>query len=544
MESLLLSIDYHNPLMLAIAFIAGFAFFRIGLPPLVGFLAAGFLLSAMGAETTPLLNELADLGVTLLLFTIGLKLRVGSLLKPEVWGVTTLHMLITVVVFATILLGLGMTGIAVFAGLDLETALIVAFALSFSSTVFAVTILESVGEAGSRFGRISIGVLIVQDIAAVAFLAASSGKLPSPDAMALLFLLLLRKPILAILTRTGHGELQILIGFVLALGGAQLFEMFNLKGDLGALVVGALIAGHPSSDELAKTLMGFKEVFLVAFFLSIGLAGLPNLDMLIASIVLLALIPFKVALFFLLFTRFRLMATTATRASLALANYSEFGLIVTAIAVSVGWLSTEWMLIDALTLSLSFVFASIINTNPYRIFIRHKDLLKRFEKPDRLIEDAPIDLGNARMIIFGMGRVGTGVYDAMNQLLPGSVIGVDYDSVVVDKHRKSGRNVVGGNASNPEFWDRVIMSPSVEYALLAMPDHRAQVAAIKQTRQNGFKGKIAASAKYPDELQQLNQLGVDAAFNIYAESGAGFASLASSQFGLSRENNTNDQGSG
>ena len=111
----------------------------------------------------------------------------------------------------------------------------------------------------------AIGILIVQDIAAVIFLAASSGKLPSPWAIALLGLLLLRKPILALLNKSGHGELQILVGFVLALGGAQLFEIFNLKGDLGALFVGALIAGHTRSDELAKTLLGFKELFLQKF---------------------------------------------------------------------------------------------------------------------------------------------------------------------------------------------------------------------------------------------------------------------------------------
>jgi hypothetical protein len=353
--------------------------------------------------------------------------------------------------------------------------------------------------------------------------------------MFLLFLLLLRKPVLAILNRSGHGELLILIGFVLALGGAQLFEMFNLKGDLGALFVGALIAGHSRSDELAKTLLSFKEIFLVAFFLSIGLAGLPTLEMLAASSILLLLIPFKILLFFWLFSRFRLMATTSTRASLVLANYSEFGLIVMAIAVSVGWLSTEWMLIDAVTLSLSFVFASLVNTNPYLFFTSFKDTLKKFEKPERLPEDAPIELGDARMIIFGMGRVGTGVYDAMNELLPDAVIGVDYDTEVVDQHQKRGRNVVNGNASNPEFWDRVNMSPSVEYALLVMPDHNAQVAAIKQTRKYGFKGQIAASARYPDELQELQELGVDAAFNIYAEAGTGFASMTSSKFGLSRE---------
>ena len=534
MESLLVTIDYHDPLMLATAFIAGFLFYRIGLPPLVGFLAAGFILGALGAENTPLLSELADLGVTLLLFTIGLKLRVSSLLKPEIWGVATLHMLITVIVFGSILLALGATGLALFSDLNATTALLVAFALSFSSTVFAVKTLEATGESGSRFGRIAIGVLIVQDIVAVAFLAASSGKLPSPWSISLLGLLLLRRPILALLKNSGHGELQILIGFVLALGGAQLFELFSLKGDLGALFVGALIAGHSRADELSKILLGFKELFLVAFFLTIGLAGVPSGEIFITGAMLLLLVPLKVVLFFWLFTHFRLMASTANRASLALANYSEFGLIVAAIAVSIGWLPTEWMLVDAVALSLSFVLASVINTDPNQVFIKFRHLLKRFERPDRLTEDALIDLGDARMIVFGMGRVGTGVYDAMNTQLPGSVIGVDYDHMVVEKHQQRNRNVVNGNATNPEFWERVCMSTQAEFVMLVMPDHGAQLAAIDQIRKHGFTGKIAASARYPDELKELEELGVDAAFNIYAEVGIGFASLASDRFGLPR----------
>ncbi len=532
MESLLITIDYHDPLMLGAAFIAGFVFYRIGLPPLVGFLVAGFGLGAMGAETTPLLMELADLGVTLLLFTIGLKLRVKSLLRPEIWGVATLHMTATVIVFGLFLFGLGALGIGLFAGLNATTALIVAFALSFSSTVFAVKALDTAGESGSRFGRIAIGVLIVQDIVAVVFLAASSGKLPSPWAVALLGLLFMRTPLLSVLKRSGHGELLILVGFVLALGGAQLFEAFNLKGDLGALFVGALLAGHERSEELAKTLLGFKELFLVAFFLSIGLAGVPSAEIFATGFILLLLIPLKVLLFLWLFMRFRLMATTANRASLVLANYSEFGLIVAAIAVSVGWLPTEWMLVDAVALSLSFVFASVINTDPNAVFTKFRTQLKRFERPDRLSEDATVELGNANMIIFGMGRVGSSVYEAMDARLRGCVIGVDYDELVVEYHRKQGRNVVVGNATNPEFWDRVKMSRQVEYVLLVMPDHNAQLTTIDQIKKQGFDGKIAATARYDDEFEQLKELGVDAAFNIYSEVGTGFATLTSKRFGL------------
>ncbi len=226
------------------------------------------------------------------------------------------------------------------------------------------------------------------------------------------------------------------------------------------------------------------------------------------------------------------MATTASRASLVLANYSEFGLIVAAIAVSTGWLPTEWMLCDAVALALSFVLASVINTRPNQIFTRLKPLLKRYEKTDRLPEDAPVDLGDAEIMILGMGRVGTGVYDAMNEQHPGSVIGIDFDNIAVEKHQKRGRNVVHGNATNPELWERVHSSDKIKYAMLVMPDHNAQLATIEQIRNHGFKVKIAASAKYPDEVKKLRKLGVDAAFNIFAEVGTGFAALTSKKFGL------------
>ena len=534
MDFSLIAIDYRDSLWLSIAFIAGFALYRVGLPPLVGFLVAGFALNFLGAESTHFLTELADFGVTLLLFSIGLKLKVSSLFKPEIWGVATMHMLVTTCTIAAITLGIGATGIALFSELDLTTALLVGFALSFSSTVFAVKTLESIGQMGSRYGRIAIGILIMQDIVAVAFLAASSGMLPSPWAFALLALIPMRKPILMLLNKTGHGELMILFGFVLALGGAQMFEMFNLKGDLGALFIGALLAGKVRSAELAKSLFGFKELFLVAFFLSIGLSGIPTLEIFIAACILLLLIPLKTLLFYLLLTRFRVTAVQSNRTSMVLANYSEFGLIVEAIAVSNGWISNDWILVIAVALSLSFALSAALNTQPSFLFERYFSWLRRFEKPERLPEDEPIDLGNASILVFGMGRVGTGVYDAMEERLPGQVIGVDYDEAKIPEHRKLGRNVVSGNASTPDFWDRVRVENNIEYVMLAIPEHKAQLDAIALINKHGFKGKIAAHARYPDELEKLKEIGVDAAFNIYAEAGSGFANHAAEAFQLDK----------
>ena len=99
-----------DPLWILAAFIFGAVSSRIGLPPLVGYLLAGFVLNSFGVEGGDTLGKIADAGVTLLLFTIGLKLKLKSLAKPEVWAGTTIHMFITVVVFGAVIWIFGFPG--------------------------------------------------------------------------------------------------------------------------------------------------------------------------------------------------------------------------------------------------------------------------------------------------------------------------------------------------------------------------------------------------------------------------------------------------
>ena len=275
MESILLAIDPRDPLWIAIAFACGLAVKTIGLPPLVGFLVAGFVLNIAGAEGGEFLSVTADLGVTLLLFTIGLKLKLRTLVRPEIWGVATLHMSVITVFMSGVVLAFGAFGLPLFSDVQPVTALMIGFALSFSSTVFAVKILDEMGATASRHGRVAIGVLIVQDIAAVIFLAVSAGKMPSVWAIGLLLLIPLRHVLYRLLNQTGHGELLVLFGITLAIGGADLFELVGMKGDLGAMVIGMLLQDHPKTNELAKSLLAFKDLFLVGIFLSVGMTALP-----------------------------------------------------------------------------------------------------------------------------------------------------------------------------------------------------------------------------------------------------------------------------
>ncbi len=514
---------------ISLAFFLGFLARLINLPPLVGFLATGFLLNYLGFASGETLQKLADLGITLLLFTVGLKLNLKVLIRPQVWSVTVLHITIIVALFTAIIYALALINMPLFSGLDLKLSLLIAFALSFSSTVFVVKSLEDKGEMKSLHGRIAIGILVMQDIAAVVFLAASTGKLPSPWALLLFLLIPLRPLFHHLLQKTGHGELLILYGLVLALGGAELFELGGVKDDLGALIMGVLISTHPKSNEMAKSMLGFKDLFLVGFFLTIGMTGQLTLEALIIGLLLVPFVFIKSALFLTLMTRFKLRARTSLLATLNLSNYSEFGLIIAAIGVTNGWINGEWLVVMAIALSLSFIVASPLNSMDDKIYSSYRHFWCKFQRSERLPDDTLLDTLGATIAIFGMGRVGSGAYIKMRELHGETVVGVDFDADRIRSHQSMGRNVLHGDPSDADFWDKIEQDHSIKLVMLALPNLQANLDALAQLQGISFSGRIAAIARFPDEVAILQKSGTTAVFNIYTEAGTGFADHVEAQ---------------
>ncbi|MCP4338647.1 MAG: cation:proton antiporter [Desulfobulbaceae bacterium] len=509
--------------IVVLAFFFGFLAKQINLPPLVGFLTAGFILNYFDVEATDRLQELSEVGIILLLFSIGLKVHLKKLFEPQVWGVASLHMLIVVILFGLGIFGLSLMGFGYFGDLDFSASLLLAFALSFSSTVFAVKILEEKGDLSAKHGRLAIGILVMQDLFAVIFITISKGELPSIFALGLLVLLVLRKPLMFILDKSGHGELLVLLACILPIAGANAFEYVGLKPDLGALLLGMLLAGHHKTDELAKAMFGFKDLFLVGFFLTIGMAEFPKIEMFWTSCFLVLLIPIKVGLFYLLLTRFALRARTSLLTSLNLANYSEFGLIVGAVGVSSGWFGSQWLVIIAVALSLSMVVASPVATVATKIYSRYHILLKKFETQKRLPGDAVIDIGDASVVVLGMGRVGAGAYESLCQHYGRTVIGVDFDDERVQNHVQNGRFVIQGDAGDYDFWQRgVLEKGQVKLVLLTM-SHPANLAAANRINSASHSCTLAATSRHDDEILELKNIGVDMVFNIFAEAGSGFS---------------------
>jgi len=513
-----------EPLMIALAFAAGFAAQLVRLPPLIGFLAAGFVLNALGFERTATLDTIANLGVTLLLFSIGLKLDIRTLMRGEVWGSATLHIVGSTLMFAAMLFVLKSLGLAMASGLGWTAMVLLGFALSFSSTVFAVKVLEERSELGSLYGRIAVGILVMQDVFAVIFLSATSGSLPSPWAVCLVLLWPAARLMKLMLDRVGHGDLQVLYGAFLSLVvGYALFEAVGVKGDLGALIIGMLLASHPSTAGLAKSLFHLKELFLVGFFLSVGLGALPNVSMVLMALLLLLLLPLKSALYYAVLMPFRLRTRTGVLATLSLTNYSEFGLIVAAIAATAGWLSDDWLVVISLAVAGSFVLAAPLNAASERLYARLNGPLSRFEARSLMAADQPISIEQVDAVVLGMGQIGSGAYLRLTQGHGLKVLGVDNNPDKLAAHRTAGRHVIEGDAVDSDFWDKLVICASVKLVLLAMPGHAGNVYALQQLKHRAFAGRIAAIVSYPEEIEVLRGLGADAVFHVYDEAGGAFA---------------------
>ena len=504
------------------AFVCGFGVKQLGMPPLIGYLAAGFLLNLYGIQMTPGLQGIADLGVTLMLFTIGLKLDIRDLLKPEIWGGTIANASSWSALFFGLALFLGAMSAPFFVDLDWRSAALLAFALSFSSTVCVIKMLEESGELSTRHGRFSIAVLVMQDVIAVIFLVLAEGKTPSLWALLLPGLILARPLFGKVLTLSGHGELLVLSGLLFALGAHELFYLVDVKGDLGALLFGVLMSRHEKAGELSKSLLSFKDVFLVGFFLSIGLVALPDISMIVTAVMLTPLLMVKLAMFYLIFAGFRLRARTASLSALLLSNYSEFGLIVMVLGVNLGLIAKEWLVILALAISLSFVVTCTLYYRAHGLYARLRDLLHRVERANPLAEDVLTQPESAEILVIGTGRVGSGAYRALHRELGDRVWGMDANRELIARQQKMGMHVFVGDGENADLWDKLDVS-RLKLVLIATPVRRDCRNIAEQLRLAGYQGKIAAIARYEDDRDILLGHGIDKVFNFFVEAGVGFA---------------------
>jgi glutathione-regulated potassium-efflux system ancillary protein KefC len=503
-----------DALWLALAFLSGIVSRRLNLPPLIGFLFTGFVLGVTGLTTghiSEVVHALSDLGVILLLFTIGLKIKVKTLMRPEIWVTASAHMILSILFFSGILFGLSFFAAHVFGEMSLFSSLMIGFALSFSSTVFVVKVLEERGELNSQHGKIAIGILVIQDIFAVLFLSVSSSSIPGWTVLLLPVILYVVRMILnQLLDKAGHGELLTIFGFFATyIGGALTFAAVGLKPDLGALVIGMLLVPHPRSDELYDRMMSFKDFFLVAFFMSIGLSGQITLNAVLIALALLLLIPLKSVLYLFIFRRMNIRARTAFLTALSMSNYSEFGLIVGVVAMKSGLISSEWLVAIALMMSGSFLLSAPLNRHAHKLFNRYKTTLLRLNREDLVVDSKLVDFRDTRYVVIGLGSLGFPAYQFLRNTHGSAVLGLDFNTDRVKVMAEAGERVQSADATDPLLWDNAT-TDKLEVVFLAMSDYEANLNAIREImRLPHRKFKIGAVVHYDDQRAELEQMGVE-----------------------------------
>jgi len=233
----------------------------------------------------------------------------------------------------------------------------------------------------------------------------------------------------------------------------------------------------------------------------------------------------KPILYYPLLTRLHVPARVAFLSSLTLGNYSEFGLIVLAVAASAGWVDAEWSGAISLAIAGSFIISSPINTKAHAWYRKWQPVLRRYETV-RVRESRP-DTSKVKVLVLGMGNIGEGAYEDLATEYGYGVLGVDDNDNKLLKHMAHHRRVVAADATDPDFWARIDLS-SLKLVMLALTNHQENMVVTRLLKEFDYEGHIAAVVRFPEEAQELEEQGISA-FYLFAQAGSGFAAHARAQ---------------
>ena len=496
------------------AFFVGQVFRFISLPPLAGFILSGYLFTILGmSDDIGLLEIPAEIGVELLLFSIGLKIRPSAFLNTYLIIVVLLHTLFITMIFFLL------SGI----DLALEGKIIICMALSFSSTVIATKSLESRKELTSFHGRLSVLIIIFQDIIALLLLGYMQVSSLSFSTLYLLILPVFIPIIKFALNRIEDDEeLLLLATLIISLFlGSYVFKYFGLTGEIGALVLGILLSGYSSAEKLSEKIWSLREILLLAFFISIGMQITITNDSIGIFFILMSLLIAKSIALFILLISFKLRSYTSFLMIISLATFSEFSLIVLSILAKQLTIDSNVISAIILSVSVSFVIASILNKHAHKLYEICEKYLIKIERKTHHPDEEPHTCGDSEVMILGLGRFGGAIFDLLNKNKIKSA-GFDSDTVLVKRFIKKNRRAAFADAEDPGFWSKLRFG-KLRVIILALPEYEAQKRSIIQARKYGFNGKIIVPSRTKEDSNELEQLGADIIFDAYEAAAIGIS---------------------
>lgn len=537
--------------LLLIAGVLGLALSRLRQPLIIGFIAAGLLAGPdalfLAGRDAHHIDTLATLGIALLLFMVGLKLDPGLIRTLGPAALLTG----TVQVFVTSICG---TALGLMMGYDFIPSALVGISLSFSSTIIVVKLLSDQRAIDSLHGKISLGILIVQDLFVVLCMIGMAGMSADPEnsnftiqillflparlfalvALGFLFVRYMSVSLSHALLRSP--ELTVILSMGIAATFAEISDRLGLSRELGGLLAGMALAAAPGREILIARLAPLRDFLLLFFFVMLGthlhFREIP--DMIGPALVLSGFVLLGKPLIVMLIARMLgYRKRTGFMTGVSLAQISEFSLIALTMAASRGLVGEDlagtMTIVGILTIALStygILNASKIYTAlEHRLGFFEKDNAGRFE--DLLHEARAKKHYDA--ILIGLGRYGLSIAEKLidNNV---KVLGVDFDPQAVHAAQNADIPAIYGDAMNPALAEMLPLE-SVRIVICAFPHHMMEapglndlrIAATRALREKGFRGKIAVTSHAPLRESALIEAGADIILHPFDDAAHGAA---------------------
>jgi monovalent cation:H+ antiporter-2, CPA2 family len=527
-----------------LAFLLGLLALRVGLPPLVGYLVAGILLGPLTpgfVADAGLASQLAEVGVILLMFGVGLHFSIEDLLAVRRNAVpgSLAHMLVGTALGALLARAWDWPW---------GSSLVFGITLSVASTVVLQRSLEERGILDTADGRLAIGWLIVEDLATVLVLVLlpplagvlGGGAAHAPDAAGLTrevgLTLLKVTAFVALMYFVGRRAVPWLLGRVARTGSRELFTLavlavalgiavgaaswFGVSFALGAFFAGVVIAESDLSYQAAADALPLQDAFAVLFFVSVGMIFDPRVflrEPLQVLGVLLVIVAGKSVAAFLLMVALRAPVRTSLLVAAGMAQIGEFSFVLVGLSITLGLLPPEAsnLVLAGALLSITLNSAVFGAVGPLAHWIQARPrLAARLERPQTTPEPAGVATALTGManhvVLVGYGRVGRRIGDALEEAVVPFVV-VERDHNAVEALWARGIRAVFGDAARPGILDHVHLD-TARLLVIATPDPYHSRAVIEQARR--IHPHIRISARTHSEAGQklLEELGVERVF--------------------------------
>jgi Kef-type K+ transport system membrane component KefB len=502
--------------LLVMAALVGFAGILLRQPLVVSFIAVGLLAGPSGLDVVQSgeqIGLLSHLGIAVLLFLVGIKLDLKLIRSLGAVALTT---------------GLGQVaftsivgyGIGRALGLDPTTALYVAIALTFSSTIIIVKLLSDKREIDSLHGQIALGLLIVQDLVVVLAMIVLSaigigerggdggvaGAFGSGVALVLVVYLFARyaaDPLTERLARVP--ELLVIFAIALTALFAAAADAFGLGKEVGGLLAGVALASTPYRESIGARLAPLRDFLLLFFFIALGAKldlSLLGAHVAIAAVFSVFVLVGKPVIMLVIMGAMGYRKRTSFLAGITVAQISEFSLILVGMAVTLGHVAPDALGLVTLVGLITIAASTYLITYSHHLYAWCEPLLGPFERkgtPREPNEAAQRDRLPYEVVIFGLGRFGTAIGLRLKHKGV-RVFGLDFNPVAVRRWRGLGLDGEYGDATDPEFVATLPLQ-AARWVVATFPTHPtglshedSRLAVLQAIRAVGFDGRIAVTS--------------------------------------------------